>query len=137
MPRDRKGSQLSFELPPELLERLRDHAQTERRTVASLLRRWIEAGLAGALEPSAEPSAALVDLANRVDSLERDVAQLQVGALKVKRRSQARPPLLPAEVSEAADEGGSRLLPRRSWGSASWRSSGPATCVQNLHPPIR
>jgi hypothetical protein len=112
MARDRKRAQLGLELPPELLERLRAHAAAERRTVTSLLRRWIEAGLAGALEPSAEPSAALVDLANRVDSLERDVAQLQVGALKVKRRSQARPPLLPAEVSEAADEGGIAPAPQ-------------------------
>ena len=47
MARDRKGAQLSFELPPELLERLRGHAAVERRTVAALLRGWIEAGLAG------------------------------------------------------------------------------------------
>ena len=44
--RNRKGSQLSFELPSELLERLRAYAQSERRTVAALLRGWIEAGLA-------------------------------------------------------------------------------------------
>jgi predicted transcriptional regulator len=83
MARDRKGAQLSFELPPELFERLRAHAAAERRTMAALLRRWIEAGLAGALEPSAEPSAALVSLANRVETLEREVAQLQAGALRV------------------------------------------------------
>jgi hypothetical protein len=92
MARDRKGAQLSFELPPELFERLRAHAAAERRTMAALLRRWIEAGLAGALEPSAEPSAALVSLANRVETLEREVAQLQAGALRVPRRDRVAPP---------------------------------------------
>lgn len=92
MARDRKGAQLSFELPPELLERLRGHAEAQHRTVASLLRGWIEAGLAGALEPSAKPSAALVGLANRVEALEREVAQLQAGALRVPRRERVAPP---------------------------------------------
>ena len=96
MARDRKGAQLSFELPPGLLERLRAHAAAERRTVAALLRGWIEAGLAGALEPSAEPSAALVGLANRLEALERDVAQLQLGAIKAtKRRERPEPPFRP------------------------------------------
>ena len=104
MARDRKGAQLSFELPPELLERLRAHALSERRTVAALLRGWIEAGLAGALEPSAEPSAALVGLTNRLGALERDVAQLQLGAIKATKRQQ-RPGPLPAV--KASDLGGS------------------------------
>lgn len=95
MARDRKGGQLSFELPPELLERLRAHAAAERRTVAALLRRWIEAGLAGALEPSAEPSAALVGLAGRVETLEREVAQLQAGALRGGRRDRVEPLRVP------------------------------------------
>ena len=90
---DRRGAQLAFELQREQLERLRAHAAAERRTVAAVLRGWIEAGLAGALEPSAEPSAALVGLANRVEALERDVAQLQLGAIKAtKRRERPEPP---------------------------------------------
>ena len=100
MARDRKGAQLSFELPPELLERLRAHALSERRTVAALLRGWIEAGLEGALEPSA----ALVGLTNRLGALERDVAQLKLGAIKATRRQQ-RPGLLPAV--KVSDSGGS------------------------------
>lgn len=79
---DRRGAQLAFELPPELLERLRAHAAAERRTVAALLRGWIEAGLAGAFEASAEPTSALVGLANRVESLERDVALLRLGEVQ-------------------------------------------------------
>jgi hypothetical protein len=102
---DRRGAQLSFELPRELLERLRDHAQAERRTVAGLLRGWIEAGLAGALEPSAEPNPVLVRLANRVEALERDVAQLQLGALQPKRRQRSEP-FPAAEMSEVSAPGG-------------------------------
>jgi predicted DNA-binding protein len=45
MPRDRKGAQLSLELEPELLQRLRARAAADGRPVASLVRRWIEAGL--------------------------------------------------------------------------------------------
>lgn len=104
---DRRGAQLAFELSRELLERLRAHAAAERRTVAAVLRGWIEAGLAGALEPSAEPSAALVGLANRVEALERDVAQLQLGAIKAtKRRERPEPPLPAVKVSEMSDSGG-------------------------------
>lgn len=76
MPRDRKGSQLSFEVAPELLERLRAHAATERRTVAALLRGWIEAGLAGALsDAAANPAEPAV--IERLEALESAVAQLQ------------------------------------------------------------
>jgi hypothetical protein len=76
MPRDRKGSQLSFEVAPELLERLRAHAATERRTVAALLRGWIEAGLAGALsDAAANPAEPAV--IERLEALEAAVAQLQ------------------------------------------------------------
>ena len=106
MARDRKGAQLSFELPPGLLERLRAHAAAERRTVAAVLRGWIEAGLAGALEPSAEPSAALVGLANRLEALERDVAQLQLGAIKATKRRERPDPLPAVKVSEMSDSGG-------------------------------
>lgn len=129
--RDRKGAQLSFELPPELFERLRAHAAAERRTMAGLLRRWIEAGLAGALEPSTEPSAALVGLANRVETLEREVAQLQAGALRVPRRERVAPPSpdrgIPAppggiETAELADRLGIR---RGTFNARIARSGGP------------
>ena len=86
MARDRKGAQLSFELPPGLLERLRAHAAAERRTVAAVLRGWIEAGLAGALE--------------------RDVAQLQLGAIKATKRRERPDPLPAVKVSEMSDSGG-------------------------------
>ena len=76
MPRDRKGSQLSFEVAPELLDRLRAHAATERRTVAALLRSWIEAGLAGALGDTAAAPAEPAVL-QRLEALEAAVAQLQ------------------------------------------------------------
>jgi len=76
MPRDRKGSQLSFEVAPELLDRLRAHAVTERRTVAALLRSWIEAVLAGALgDAAANPAEPAV--IERLEALESAVAQLQ------------------------------------------------------------
>lgn len=76
MPRDRKGSQLSFEVAPELLDRLRAHAAAERRTVAALLRSWIEAGLAGALSDAAAAPAGPAVL-QRLEALEAAVAQLQ------------------------------------------------------------
>lgn len=74
--RNRKGSQLSFELPPELLEQLRAYAQSERRTVAALLRGWIEAGLAqqsGGLDIHSKHndlSDLVVSLCERIDRLE-------------------------------------------------------------------
>lgn len=76
MPRDRKGSQLSFEVAPELLDRLRAHAAAERRTVAALLRSWIEEGLAGALSDAAAAPAEPAVL-QRLEALEAAVAQLQ------------------------------------------------------------
>lgn len=71
---DRRGAQLAFELPPELLERLRAQAAAERRTVAALLRGWIEAGLAAG---PAAPGVDLSDLSERVGSLERELALLR------------------------------------------------------------
>jgi hypothetical protein len=73
---DRRGAQLAFELPRELLERLRAQAAAERRTVAALLRGWIEAGLAAPAAPAA-PGVDLSDLSERVGSLERELAQLR------------------------------------------------------------
>lgn len=74
--RNRKGSQLSFELPSELLEQLRAYAQSERRTVAALLRGWIEAGLAqqsGGLDIHSKHndlSDLVISLCDRIDQLE-------------------------------------------------------------------
>lgn len=75
MPRDRRGAQLSVELPPELLQRLKAAAAATDRPVAALVRRWIEAGLAGGLEGGAvspEPAGLL----ERVVALEAAVAAL-------------------------------------------------------------
>jgi hypothetical protein len=77
MPRDRKGSQLSFEVAPELLQRLRAHAAAERRTVAALLRSWIEAGLA------AEPSGG--DAPGLAASLEELRGTVELGAARLSR----------------------------------------------------
>jgi predicted transcriptional regulator len=77
--RNRKGSQLSFELPSELLEQLRAYAQSERRTVAALLRGWIEAGLAqqsGGLDIHSKHNE-LSDLVDLVVSLKAEVEELQ------------------------------------------------------------
>ena len=112
MPRDRKGSQLSFEVAPELLERLRAHAATERRTVAALLRSWIEAGLAGALSDAAakpvEPA-----VIERLEALEVAVAQLQkqprpvAPAEPAKRQAVAPEPASPNRgIADPSDGGG-------------------------------
>jgi len=77
MPRDRKGSQLSFEVAPELLDRLRAHAAAERRTVAALLRSWIEAGLA------AEPSGG--DAPGLAASLEELRGTVELGSARLSR----------------------------------------------------
>lgn len=92
--RDRRGAQLSVELPPELLARLRAHAAAADRPVAAVVRRWIEAGLSDALEiGTAAPAAA--GLADRVAALEAAVAQLQ--AKPRAPRSAPAPELLPLE----------------------------------------
>lgn len=78
MARSRKGAQLSLELDPALLERLRAHAAAQERPVATILRRWIEAGLDGALgTPEAPAAPALSDLSERVGRLEAEVARLR------------------------------------------------------------
>lgn len=76
MPRDRKGAQLSLELEPELLQRLRARAAADGRPLAALVRRWIEAGLGGALEQQTGAPAG-PDLLARVEALEAAVADLQ------------------------------------------------------------
>ncbi len=98
MPRDRKGAQLSLELEPQLLERLRARAAAEGRPLAVMVRRWLEAGLSGALEQQAgragSPDLAdLADLAERVERLEAELAQI--------RRSPERVEPLPAPQSPA------------------------------------
>ena len=67
MPRDRRGAQLSIELPPELLAQLRSRAAAEGRAVSALVRGWIKSGLSA--EPQAQPLA-LAELAARVEALE-------------------------------------------------------------------
>jgi len=107
MARDRKGAQLSFELPPELLERLRAHAEAQRRTVASLLRDWIEAGLSAG--PPAAPGVDLSGLSERVGCLEREVAQLQAGVLRVPRRGQVEPLRVPLGRGQLESIGAAQL----------------------------
>jgi predicted transcriptional regulator len=75
--RDRRGAQLSVELPPDLLARLRAHAAAADRPVAAVVRRWVEAGLSGALEAGAAAPAGGSDLLARVEALERAIAALQ------------------------------------------------------------
>ena len=70
MPRDRKGGQLAVELPPELLQQLKAHAAATDRPMAALVRRWIEAGLAGALDPTGSAAPAGTDLAARLAAVE-------------------------------------------------------------------
>jgi plasmid stability protein len=78
MARDRKGAQLNLEVEPQLLERLRARAAADDRPLAALVRRWLEAGLAGALEQQAAPAGPdLADLAARVGWLEAELAQLR------------------------------------------------------------
>ena len=78
MPRDRKGAQLALEVEPQLLERLRARAAADGRPLAALVRRWLEAGLSGALEQQAAPAGPdLADLAARVGWLEAELAQLR------------------------------------------------------------
>ena len=75
MARDRKGAQLALELEPQLMQRLRARAAADGRPVAVLVRRWIEAGLGGALEQQAP--AAGPELLARVEALEAAVSDLQ------------------------------------------------------------
>ncbi|MDA0216393.1 MAG: hypothetical protein O3B32_04780 [Cyanobacteria bacterium] len=78
MARDRKGAQLNLEVEPQLLERLRARAAADGRPLAALVRRWLEAGLSGALEQPAAPAGPdLADLAARVGWLEAELAQLR------------------------------------------------------------
>jgi plasmid stability protein len=101
MPRDRKGAQLALELPPELLERLRARAAADGRPLAVLVRRWLEAGLSGALEQQATTAApaAGAELLARVEALEAAVSDLHR-------------PASPERVS-AAPRSGEPVTPKR------------------------
>ena len=79
MARDRKGAQLNLEVEPQLLERLRARAAADGRPLAALVRRWIEAGLGGALEQQATAAAPAAgpELLARVAALEAAVSDLQ------------------------------------------------------------
>jgi len=72
--RERRGRQLSVELPAELLQRLKEHAEATDRPVAALVRRWIEAGLAGGLESGAPTGPTIQE---RVSALEAAVTAMQ------------------------------------------------------------
>lgn len=102
MARSRKGAQLSLELDPALLERLRAHAAAQERPVATILRRWIEAGLDGALgTPEAPAPAALSDLSERVGRLEAEVARLRSPAPP--KRVKPAPPIGPSPIPQTGD----------------------------------
>ena len=94
MARDRKGAQLALELEPQLMQRLRARAAADGRPVAVLVRRWIEAGLGGALEQQATAAAPAAgpELLARVEALEAAVSDLQAAAASSNRVSlQAQP----------------------------------------------
>lgn len=99
MPRDRKGAQLALELDPALLQRLRAHAAADGRPVSTLVRRWIEAGLDGALG-GGMPTPNLSDLADRLGRLEAELALL-------------RRPASPEQVTPALPTGDPLPLPER------------------------
>ena len=99
MARDRKGAQLSLELEPQLLDRLRARSAADGRPLAALVRRWIEAGLGGALEQQSGAPAG-PDLLARVEALEAAVADLQRPASpeRVSAAPRAAQPVTPKRV---------------------------------------
>lgn len=99
MPRDRKGAQLSLELEPQLLARLRARAAADGRPLAVMVRRWLEAGLDGALEQQAGPAGPdLADLVERVGRLEAELAQIRRSPERVEPLPAPQPPA-PAAAS--------------------------------------
>jgi hypothetical protein len=116
MPRDRKGAQLSLELEPQLLERLRARAAAEGRPLAVMVRRWLEAGLSGALEQQAGAAAPdLADLAERVGVLEAELAQIRRSPERASHGSAPQSPApaaaSPARVNSPSPERGSQITP--------------------------
>lgn len=74
--RDRRGAQLAIQIPPELLARLKTYAAAQQRPMAEILRRWIEAGLSGALEAPAVAGTS-PEVEQRLQALEAAVKALQ------------------------------------------------------------
>lgn len=107
--RDRKGRQLSIELPPDLLLSLRAEALRRQQSAAVLVRGWIEAGLRGELPApgAADPGQAdrLGALEDRLVALEADAVQrphllaleARLGALEARQQRPASGPV-PAAV---------------------------------------
>ena len=80
--RNRRGTQLAINCPAPLLERLRAYADDERRTVTSLVLKWIESGLSNKIDlPESKAlvpkDTELADLTDLVISLKEDVERLQ------------------------------------------------------------
>ena len=103
MARDRKGAQLALELEPQLMQRLRARAAADGRPVAVLVRRWIEAGLGGALEQQATAAAPAAgpELLARVEALEAAVSDLPRPASpeRVSAAPRAAQPVTPKRVA--------------------------------------
>ena len=113
MARNRKGAQLAMELEIGLMQRLRARAAADGRPVAVLVRRWIEAGLGGALEQQAP--AAGPELLTRVEALEAAVSDLQRPASpnRVSAAPRSDEPVTPKRVSLQAQPGEPLPLPER------------------------
>jgi len=109
MPRPRLRTQLSLELEPQLLERLRARAAAEGRPLSALVRRWLEAGLSGALEQPAVPVGPdVAELAERVGRIEAELAELRRPASSP---PPAPPPIGGEELPPSGDAAASPLAP--------------------------
>lgn len=104
--RDRRGSQLSVELPPELLQRLKGHAAAHGQPVSALIRRWVELGLRGDLETgAAAPAGGGAGLLERVAALEAAVALLQARPVeRAPKRERTRPVVEPLPLLGDLDD---------------------------------
>lgn len=100
--RDRRGRQLSIELPPELLLALRAEAMRRQQTTATLVRSWIDAGLRGAPAAAAGPAPSPL--------VEERLGALEARLLEVEAESLRRSELLPLEARMGALE--AKLQPR-------------------------
>lgn len=100
--RDRRGRQLSIELPPELLLALRAEAMRRQQTTATLVRSWIDAGLRGASAAAAGPAPSPL--------VEERLGALEARLLEVEAESLRRSELLPLEARMGALE--AKLHPR-------------------------
>lgn len=98
MPRNRRGAQLSVELPPELILEIKAEAARQGRPVAVLVRRWLEQGLVAGV---AAPEPASPDLLPRVEALEAAVEAL--------RRQHRSPSPAPSAPRTPPPSGGDQL----------------------------